>query len=145
MPQTPQTLKNHARLLPPFHFFVIPVLFIHFLSTIQGAYQALSISTAWAVVVATALLTLAFLARTMPLTVQDRVIRLEMWLRLRDALPADLQSRVHELTPKQLVALRFASDAELPQLVREVLAGNLSSSKAIKERVKDWQGDDLRC
>lgn len=144
MPQTPQTLKNHTRLLPPFHFFVIPVLLINFLNTIQNVYLMPSSGTAWALVVAAALLTLAFLARIMAITVQDRVIRLEMRLRLHEALPADLRNRVHELTPRQLVALRFASDAEMPELVREVLAGNLASSKAIKGRVKNWQGDYLR-
>ena len=144
MPQSPQTLKSHARWLPPFHFFVLPVLFVNLLYTGWTVYQMPSGSTAWALVVATALLTLGLLARTMALTVQDRVIRLEMRLRLHDALPADLRNRVHELTPRQLVALRFASDAEMPELVREVLAGNLVSSKAIKGRVKDWQGDYLR-
>ena len=144
MPQTAQSLKNHARLLPPFHFFVIPVLLINFLNEIRHVYLVPSSGTAWALVVAAALLTLGFLARTMALTVQDRVIRLEMRLRLHEALPADLRNRVHELTPLQLIALRFASDAEMPELVREVLAGNLASSKAIKGRVKNWQGDYLR-
>ena len=144
MPQTAQSLKNHARLLPPFHFFVIPVLLINFLNEIRHVYLVPSSGTAWALVVAAALLTLGFLARTMALTVQDRVIRLEMRLRLHEALPADLRNRVHELTPRQLVALRFASDAEMPELVREVLAGNLATSKAIKGRVKNWQGDYLR-
>ena len=94
---------------------------------------------------AAALLTLAFLARTMALTVQDRVIRLEMRHRLKDLLPADLRGRIDDLTPKQLVALRFASDEEMPALVRDVLAGSLATQKAIKERVKNWQGDYLRC
>jgi hypothetical protein len=131
-------------LLPPFHFFVLPVLFVNLLHTGWTVYQMPSGTTAWALVVAAALLTLGLVARTMALTVQDRVIRLEMRLRLHDALPADLRNRVHELTPRQLVALRFASDAEMPELVREVLAGNLVSTKAIKGRVKDWQGDYLR-
>ncbi len=93
---------------------------------------------------ASALLTLAFLARIMAVTVQDRVIRLEMRQRLKETLPPDLRNRINELTPQQLIALRFASDEEMPALVREVLAGNLTQ-KAIKERVKNWQGDYLRC
>jgi hypothetical protein len=67
-----------------------------------------------------------------------------MRLRLRQLLPADLQDRVYELTPAQLVAMRFASDAELPALTREVLAGNLPTAKAIKMRVQNWQTDLLR-
>ena len=145
MPQSPQTLKNHARFLPPFHFFVVPVLLINFLNQIRHLYLDPSRQTAWAVVVAAALLTLAFLARVMAVTVQDRVIRLEMRLRLKDTLPFDIQTRINELSPKQLVALRFASDDEMPGLVRDVLAGSLTTQKAIKERVKNWQGDYLRC
>ena len=144
MPQSPQTLQNHTRLLPSFHFFVLPILFINVLYMIWNAFQTPSGSTAWALVVAAALLTFSLVARTMVLRVQDRVIRLEMRLRLRETLPAELRNRVHELTPRQLVALRFASDAEMPDLVREVLAGNLTSSKAIKGRVQNWQADYLR-
>jgi Family of unknown function (DUF6526) len=145
MPQTPQTFKNHARLLAPFHFFVLPVLLINFLNEIRHVVQEPSRHTAWTLVVAAALLTLAFLARTMALTVQDRVIRLEMRQRLKDLLPVDLRGRIGDLTPKQLVAMRFAADEEMPGLVRDVLAGSLATQKAIKQHVKNWQGDYLRC
>ena len=145
MADAPQTYKNHTRLLPPFHFFVIPVLFINFLNEIRHVYQDPSRHTAWVLIVAAALLTLGFLARIMAVTVQDRVIRLEMRHRLKDTLPLDLQTRINDLAPQQLVALRFASDDEMPALVREILAGNLTTQKAIKERVKNWQGDYLRC
>ena len=145
MPQSPQTLKNHTRFLPPFHFFVVPVLLINFLNEIRHVYAYQSRSTVWALVVAAALLMLALLARSMAVTVQNRVIRLEMRYRLKDILPIDLQGRIAELTPKQLIALRFASDEEMPVLVREVLAGSLATPKAIKQRVRNWQGDYLRC
>jgi len=144
MAQSTQSLKNHTRLFPPFHFFVLPVLTINLVIAIQNVYRSSTGSAWWALVVAAALLGLALFARAMVLTVQDRVIRLEMRLRLNEVLPAELKNRVHELTPRQLVALRFASDAELPDMVREVLAGRLVTSKAIKSRVKDWQGDYLR-
>ena len=78
------------------------------------------------------------------LTVQDRVIRLEMRLRLAQVLPADLQAQIPRLGVKQLVALRFASDAELPGLVRDVLADKLPTPKEIKMQVKDWQADVQR-
>jgi len=145
MPQTEQTFKNHTRFFPPFHFFVVPVLLINFLNTLRHVYLDPSRSTAWAGVVAAALLMLAFVARNMTLTVQNRLIRIEMRHRLKDVLPFDLHNRIKDLTMPQLVALRFASDDELPALVREVLAGNLTTQKAIKERVKNWQGDYLRC
>ena len=139
-----QTYKNHARFLPAFHFFVLPVLLLNALNAIRHIWLAPNLSTVWTFVVAAALLMLGLLARTMALTVQDRLIRLEMRLRLQQCLPADLRGRIDELTPRQLVALRFASDAELPELVREVLAGKLATSRDIKLRVKNWQGDWLR-
>ena len=139
-----QTYKNHARLRPAYHYFVLPMLLINALLASRSLVQAPSLGTAWAFIVAFALLTLAFVARGMTLTVQDRVIRLEMRLRLREILPPDLKARIHELTPSQLVAMRFASDEEMPELMREVLAGKLASSKAIKTRVKNWQADYLR-
>jgi hypothetical protein len=145
MPSTPQTFKNHARLFPPFHFFVVPVLAINFLNEARHVYQFPSVHTAWTLVVAAALLTLAFVARIMAVTVQDRVIRLEMRQRLKDTLPFDLHGRIQDLTRRQLIALRFAGDDEVPALVRQILAGTLTTPKAIKENVKNWQGDYLRC
>jgi hypothetical protein len=139
-----QTYKNHARLLPPFHFFVLPVLLGHVLNQMRHFWLWPSLMSAWATVVALAILTLALYARVMALKVQDRVIRLEMRMRLAGLLPPDLQSRINDLTPQQLVALRFACDAELPGLVREVLDGRLKTSKEIKLRVKDWEADWLR-
>ena len=144
MAEKVQTYKNHVRLFPPFHFFVLPVLLLNALNGIRHVWLEPNRGTAFALVVAVALLMAALLSRVMSLTAQDRVIRLEMRLRLRDCLPADLHSRITDLTPKQLVALRFASDAELPELVRDVLAGKLTAQKEIKLRVKNWQGDFLR-
>jgi hypothetical protein len=143
MPEA-QTFKTHARFLPPFHFFVIPVLLLNFLNSARHIWLVPSRSTVFAAIVAAALLTLGFLSRIMALTVQDRIIRLEMRLRLREILPPDLRSHINELTRQQLVALRFACDAELPDLVREVVAGKLTTQKGIKERVREWQADYLR-
>src|SRR5437867_7984556 len=144
MAERVQTYKNHPRLLPAFHFFVLPVLLLNLLNELRRAWRNPSEGAVLIVVVAAALLTLAFLSRIQALTVQDRVIRLEMRLRLRQVLPPALHGRIDTLTHRQLVALRFASDAELPELVREILAGKLTTSKEIKLRVKNWQGDWLR-
>jgi hypothetical protein len=129
---------------PLFHFFVIPVLLVNLVLELWGLVQAPGVWMLWRVVFAIGLLGLGFLSRTQALTVQDRLIRLEMRLKLRQLLPPDLQPRISDLTHRQLVALRFASEQELPELVREVLAGRLGSSRDIKMRVKDWQADWLR-
>ncbi|MGA7622790.1 MAG: DUF6526 family protein, partial [Candidatus Acidiferrales bacterium] len=78
------------------------------------------------------------------LRVQDRIIRLEMQLRMQNLLPPDLKTRIHEFTVNQLVALRFASDAELIELARKVYNEKLDDRKAIKQMIRDWQADDLR-
>ena len=144
MAERVQTYKNHSRLIPAYHFFVVPVLFLNVINELRRAWLYPSAGRAVSVVVALALLTLAFLARTMPLAAQDRLIRLEMRMRLQQLLPPDLRARINDLTPRQLVALRFAGDAEMPELVRDVLGGQLKSSKEIKLRIKDWQADWVR-
>jgi hypothetical protein len=139
-----QTYKNHARRLPTLLVFVFLVLLLNFVNQVRHVWAAPSLGATFGALVAFAVLCIPFTARQMALTVQDRVIRLEMRLRLMEVLPADLRPRIRELTRQQLVALRFACDAELPDLMREVLAGQLKSSKEIKLRVKDWQADWLR-
>ena len=139
-----QSYKKHARFLPGFHFFVIPVFLVNMLNEIRHVWMEPSRHFVFQLVVAAALLVAAFLSRIQALTVQDRVIRLEMRLRLRGILPPDLQPNIDALTHRQLVALRFASDAEMPELVRDVLAGKLATGKEIKMRVKNWQSDWLR-
>jgi hypothetical protein len=144
MANSAQTYKNHGRLLPAYHLFVIPVLLVNLLKEARHLWVTPTLSTAWGVVFAAGLLTLGLVSRTQVLSVQDRIIRLEMRLRLRRLLPPDLQARILELTPRQLIAMRFASDEEMVDLTREVLAGNLSTTKEIKMRVKNWQADLLR-
>ena len=144
MASAQQNFKNHARVRPPFHFFVLPVLLINVVIAVSMLVKTPGLGTAWAAIFAAALLTFALMARAMTISVQDRLIRLEMRLRLRQLLPPDLQARIYELTPGQLIAMRFAGDEELPELTREVLSGNLPTAKAIKMRVKNWQADLLR-
>lgn len=137
-----QTYKSHRRFLPPFHFFVLPVLAANVVYAGRHlATRGLSITTLWEFVMALALVMLGLLSRVQALSVQDRVIRLEMRLRLQQVLPADLQSKINDLSARHLVALRFACDAELPELVRDVLAGKLNKQNDIKSRIKNWQPD----
>jgi hypothetical protein len=144
MADTEQNYKNHVRLFPPFHFFVLPVFLINVFVTAWLLYRTPTGLGMWQLLVAVALLLAALTARVMALAVQDRVIRLEMRLRMRELLPPDLQARIPLITREQCVALRFASDAELPALVRRVVAGELKSSAEIKRQITHWQGDYLR-
>lgn len=139
-----QNFKNHVKLVPLFHFFVLPVFGIHFVWSIVRCVRFFS---AWSVeqaLLALAFIGLALSLRLMALTVQDRVIRLEMRLRLQQALPAEVRARIPEFSVSQLVALRFASDGELPALARKVLDEKLNDRKAIKKMIQKWEPDYLR-
>ena len=89
-------------------------------------------------------LMLSVAARLQALKAQDRVIRLEERLRYQRKLPPDLAEKAAALQTGQMLALRFASDDELPELVRRTLSGELKNSKEIKMSVKNWRGDYLR-
>lgn len=139
-----QNFKNHAKFVPAFHFFVAPVFLLNIVWSIVRVVRGFSFGTIISLLVAIALFVLALTARIFALTVQDRVIRLEMRLRMQQTLPPDLTPRIPEFTVGQLVALRFAGDAELPDLARKVLQENLTERKAIKAMVRNWQPDNLR-
>ncbi len=139
-----QNLKNHAKWVPAFHFFVVPVLVANVIISIIRLAHQLDFRRGFEVLLAIALLMLAFIARLFALTVQNRVIRLEMRLRLRELLPADLQPRIGEFQVGQLIALRFASDAELPALARKVLDDKITDKKTIKQMIQNWKADNLR-
>jgi len=83
-------------------------------------------------------------ARSMVLTVQTRLIGLEMRLRLAAMLPPDLCARIPELPLRQLVALRFAGDVELPDLVRRCLNGELRTPDEVKRQIQNWRADFVR-
>lgn len=143
MSQT-QNFKNHAKIVPLFHGVAFPILVLNLGWSAYRAFTRPSWDTGIAALLGLSLVLMFFFARTFALGVQDRVIRLEMRLRLREVLPADLAPRIGEFTTAQLIALRFASDAELPALARRVLDERLTDRKAIKQMIADWQPDHLR-
>ena len=145
MPTTSQSFKSHTRWVPGFHFVLLPLIIFNLIWAIRRLVGHPAADTTVAVIVAASLLLLALFARRFAVTVQDRVIRLEMRLRIRELCPPDVAARVREFTPSQLVALRFAGDAELPALARKVLDDKITGSKAIKSMIKDWQADYFRC
>ena len=136
-----QNYGNHTRFEPFYHFIASPIALVNLVVQIRHAYYYGTRYAIWNAVLAVGILALVASARLMATTVQDRLIRLEMRLRLREVLPAALHAEIPRLNVKQLVGLRFASDAELPGLVQRVLAGELTEQKAIKLAIKDWQAD----
>ena len=139
----PQTYANHTRFDPAFHFFLAPVLLITVIGTIVHAVKHPHLYSVWHVVLALALLVLTTLARTYALKVQDRVIRLEERMRLAMLLPEAQRGHIAGLSVKQLVALRFASDAELPALAERAWKENLTP-KQIKQAIQAWRPDTFR-
>jgi hypothetical protein len=140
---TPQNLKNHARFHPPFHFFLVPILLLNLIFSIYATihhWPAHAHLHLWWIVMSIVLLLMAGLGRAYANKVQDRVIRLEERLRIAALLPAADRAHIDELSIKQLIALRFASDAELPDLVHKTLTQNLEP-KAIKESITTWRPD----
>jgi hypothetical protein len=139
-----QSYANHAKTVPLFHYVLLPILGVNFLVALYGLWQAPGLTAVWNVVMAFAFIVTALFARVFALKAQDRVIRLEERLRMRALLPPDTQSRIEEFTPDQLVALRFASDGELPALAATVLAQNLQKRAEIKKLIRNWRPDHCR-
>lgn len=140
-----QNYSNHVRFVPTYHYFVVPVLLLNFAWSI---YRLIRPGFSWDALIhlltAAALAILAFNARLFALAVQDRVIRMEERLRMARLLPEDLQRHIGQFSKGQLVALRFASDEELPELARKVIHDKVTDAKAIKQMVKHWRPDYLR-
>jgi Family of unknown function (DUF6526) len=140
-----QNFENHSKVVPIFHFFAIPVFVANFVWSLFRLRQLeFSFAGIFGVILAAALVVLVFEARLFAMAVQDRVIRLEERLRYAQVLPADLQARTGELTINQIVALRFACDAELPALTQKVLDEKVGGRKAIKRLIKTWRPDYQR-
>lgn len=139
-----QNYSNHVRWFPLFHFVITPLLLGGLIYLIVRLVQEPNWDRAVWVVFAVVFILISLSARVQALRAQDRIIRLEERIRYRDLLEPGLAERAAELEPKTLIALRFASDAELPDLVSQVLDGKLVTSKEIKTAVTNWRADYLR-
>ena len=143
MSEPAQTFKNHAKLDPLFHFFLAPVSIFLLIWSLVHAYKAGTIDS---ILIAAGFLVLFVTIGKMrgySLKVQDRVIRLEERLRLQALCSGSVQSRIPELTEKQLIALRFASDGEAAALAAKALDEKLEP-KQIKTAVQKWRADWFR-
>jgi hypothetical protein len=139
-----QNFKNHGRIVPAFHIVGFLLLLANLVWAIYRLTREFGGDSIIQLCLAVAVIVMFGSVRGQILTVQDRVIRMEMRLRLLQVLPSALHPSIITLTRPQLVALRFASDSELPVLVQQVLAGEITTQKEIKSRVKNWQADYLR-
>lgn len=139
-----QTYRTHAKTVPLYHYVVLPVLAANVVFAMADLGDAVTTRTVFGVIVAIALILLAVYARVFALRVQDRVIRLEMRLRMREVLPAEMHARIREFTVEQLIGMRFASDEELPELADAVLRDKVTDRKAIKQMIRQWEADHTR-
>ena len=138
-----QNFANHTRLDPLYHIFLLPVAGVNILAAIWNLVRNPSLGSAWFVVLALAGAVVVLKFRLYALKVQDRVIRLEERLRLAQLVAEPLRGRIGDLTEAQLIALRFASDSEVPALVEKALSGTMLP-RDIKQAVVNWRPDYFR-
>jgi hypothetical protein len=141
--KTQQSYANHTRFDPPFHFFLAPLCIAAVIVSVILLVRHPDMTTILWVILAVGLLAVTTRARIYSLKVQDRVIRLEERLRLSMLLPDAARPRIAELTEPQLIALRFAPDAELPALAVRALNEGLTN-KQIKVSIQSWRADTFR-
>ncbi len=144
MAETHQTYANHTRWHPPFHFFLMPLFLLNIIFAAVQLFRFRDLDHAAWLILAIGLAVLSVLARINALRVQDRVIRLEERLRYQQVLPPSLAQSAGALPMNQIVALRFASDEELPALVQQILDGKLTQGSEIKRAVREWRADTMR-
>ena len=138
-----QSYRNHVRLDPPFHFIAAPILLMNVLVTLGvliHRWPEQLLLHGWLVVLSLALVATAGVARASALRAQDRVIRLEEKMRYERLLGPDELAMTQRLGLRQVIALRFASDAELPGLVRRAMTEGMEP-KAIKQAITEWRPD----
>jgi len=139
-----QSYASHAKNVPLFHYVLLPILMVNLVFSAYRVWQEPGMASLWTLVMAFAFILTALFARVFALRAQDRLIRLEERMRMRELLPADMQARINDFTPDQLVAIRFASDAELPALAATVLNGNIQKRAEVKKLIKNWRADHCR-
>lgn len=144
MSQPEQNFQNHAKFVPVYHYYTAALLLALMIWAVIRLIQNFSIDTVMMLVLVVALFLIGLVARAFPLGAQDRIIRLEERLRMAEILPEDLKPHINEISTPDLIALRFASDEELPDLVRRTVAGEFKQPKAIKQAIRNWRADHHR-
>lgn len=143
MDQKTQSYAHHTKFDPPFHFFLLPVLLINLILAAYHLYRFPGFPAVWFLILSLAFIVIVGRMRAYATRLQDRIIRLEERLRLMQVLPEALRPRIAELSTPQLIALRFASDPELPALVMRALDEKLDRN-GIKKAISEWRPDYSR-
>jgi hypothetical protein len=140
-----QNFKNHGRMVPLYHYILFLLLLLVLIGSCVNLYESWGdhnrfYSASLLVVTSIILILLAAFVRMFPLKAQDRAIRSEENLRHFVLTGKLLDSR---LRMSQIIALRFASDAEFPTLAQQVAEKNMGN-KEIKEAIVNWKEDNNR-
>ena len=141
-----QSAKSHTAWDPLTHTVIGPLCLIALVLALYSLWQGWQhafVKDIPVLLLAVALLILNLRTRSYTLRIQDRVIRLEERLRLATLLPPTELASSGSLSTAQLIALRFASDAELPALVSRTLTEQLTPPE-IKAKIKTWRPDHAR-
>lgn len=141
-----QNYHNHVRYYPPHHFFFYPIVFVLLFISVREAINQTGDKTIWIVIaLLTVMITwLSFMTRQhYALTLQNRMVRLEMRLRYYQLTGQRLEPLEQRLSFRQIAALRFASDEELEPLLQRTLTEGLTPAD-IKKSIKNWTPDLMR-
>ncbi|WP_109488322.1 DUF6526 family protein [Occallatibacter savannae] len=138
-----QSLKNHARFDPAYHFLLFGLYLLNLVYASFHVYRQPSLSSGWYLTLSILAIVPLLKLRLYPMKVQDRVIRLEERLRLQALAPQEWHTQFYRLTEDQVIGLRFAADDEVVALAKQALEQNLNR-KQIKERIRNWRADDWR-
>lgn len=142
----PQNFKNHIRFYTPHHFVFYPLMLILLAISIYFSIYEENLRTVWIFIsiLNIAITLLSFMLRQhYALTLQNRIVRLELRYRYFTLTNERLELLEDRLSDSQLFALRFAPDEEFPQLLNRAIAENLSGT-AIKKSIQNWRADNER-
>jgi len=139
-----QEYTNHRRIFPLYHYVALPILVVNLGVAVAHLVKRPSLWNGWLVVLSVGLVCGLVAGRWSALMVQNRLIALEMRLRLAAVLPAELRARIPEIRMRQLIGLRFAGDDELTGLVERCLHGELETADAVKRAIREWRPDFIR-
>jgi hypothetical protein len=143
LPEQLQTFKNHTRFDPGFHFTLVPASALLLIGAASNVWRhPHSMRSYWLLAFIATFIWAMFKMRLYALRNQDRIIRLEETVRMQRLCP-DVAAKASQFTTRQVVALRFCSDTELPALAKRALDEKLSNAD-IKKSIKDWRADYVR-